>query len=181
MRLRLGDKSIERDAARLRALLGPGGAVAGVSYPFAPVIRGFDVGIPVELNVTDGTASETTGLLLMTNGIVSTVFGFGYAPKADPSISAVFDANSNAATFIYAKLTLTYYRPGTTTLTTPASAYSQVAIVNSFPLHYIHKVLTVNLTGAQIGDIIRMAFFRNGPSASDTFSGTIQPLGFLIE
>jgi hypothetical protein len=176
--MRLGDKSITQDARRLRVLLPPGGAAAAATTPYGAPIACYDSDGGTFVDRNDGTF-----LFRITTSNDYQVIGMGQTFKSAPIAYVIFGNNSAATGNVYCNLSVTHYHAESTTFTAYNTGFQAIAIGGSSPNWYWYKpaALALTVTNAVSGDIIRFIFRRAGTNVSDTFSGSIDVLGFVLD
>ena len=128
-------------------------------------------------NVNDGTF-----LFRITTNDDFKVIGMGQTAISSPIAYVIFGTNAAATGNAYCEFDVTHYAPGSTTLTTYSSGFQAIAVGGVSPdwYWYVPVALSLTITNAVAGDIIRFVFRRDGANVNDTFSGSIDVLGFIL-
>jgi len=184
LRMRLGDKSIERDAARLRALLGPSAAPGGGGNDiFCQVMGGYNntTGSPTYPGAVD--SSRPTVRFTATENIIGRgIFGIDTVATITVTPIVLFTSGWGASRNVVLHANYQSYSGSTygigpngsvanTTVAVPADiGSSRIWIITELAVSF----------AVSAGDVVFMHAQRIGNDGADNFPGSLDHIGWKI-
>ena len=185
LRMRLGDKSIERDAARLRALLGPPGAApgGGGNDVFCQVMGGYNntTGSPTYPGAVD-LARPTIQLTATENIVGRGIFSIDTSGTITITPIVIFSSGWGASRNVRLAATYQSYYGSTFGIGPNGSVAASTVVVPAdigSSRIWIITELAVSIA-LSAGDIVFIHAQRIGSDGLDNFPGSLSLTGWKI-